>query len=273
MPTGAEPRATDPAGPAVYSGRPVGAGKNTRMGSRAKLYRGQCAVHKRLCCRNKKRWVRVMRTRSVLLGSVLLTATLASVDACAAAQAPGAIQGSSSDGGASTTRGAGMHEFPTADYRGPITQPAYLQQAGIEMTVPTGEPAVTWKQAYENCQTGDAVCDVTATPIVTLATVTTKDAGEAGEGGKIVPLMDRTLAYVITQEGVGCSPVGPPAEAPSRTIPVGPPPGSSTETRTAGRRPGPGDQALSSGFVSCTVINFVDAATGMVLYSVQGPNL
>jgi len=231
------------------------------------------AVPERLCRRIRKWWVRIMRTRSVVLGSLLLTAALASIGACAAAQAPGAIQGSSSHGGPSTISGAAMHESPTAEYRGPITHPASLQQAGIEMNIPKGEPAVTWKQAYENCQTGAASCDVTATPIITLATVTTKGAGEAGEGGRIIPLMDRTLAYVITQEGVRCSPVGPPAEAPRSTISGGSPPGSSTETRTAGRRPGPGDQTLSSGFVSCTFINFVDAATGKVLYSVQGPNL
>lgn len=214
-----------------------------------------------------------MRTRNVLLAAVLLTAALASAGACAAARTPGAAQGSSSDGEVSTPGNAGMHSYPTAEYRGPITQPAYLQQAGIEMTVPTGSPAVTWKQAYQACQTGDAVCDVTATPIITLAAVTARDAGEAGVGGTIVPLMDKTLAYVITQMGVTCAPVGPPPGASGGTSPVGPPPpGSSTES-SADRMPETAGQRSSPGSMSCTVINFVDAATGKVLYSVQGPNL
>lgn len=106
---------------------------------------------------------------------------------------------------------------------------------------------MSWEQAYQNCQTGDGICDSTHTPVITLASVTAKNAGQMGEGDAIIPVMDKTLAYVFTQTGLKCVPAGP-------SRPSGAAPGTVIEQ-------------------SCTLVNFVDATTGKVLYSVSGPDL
>ncbi len=142
---------------------------------------------------------------------------------------------------AGCSSGSGEHDYPPGDYRGPITEHVSLKQVDIEMDVPTGKPAVSWEQAYQNCQTGDGICDSSHPPVITLASVTAKNAGQMGEGDTIIPVMDKTLAYVVTQTGLKCLPVGP--ARPSGAVPSAP---------------------VAE---SCTLVNFIDAKTGTVLYS------
>jgi nitrogenase subunit NifH len=56
--------------------------------------------------------------------------------------------------------------------------------------------------------------------------------------------MNKTLVYVITWTGVTCVRAGGPPEPPGAAVAID----------------------------SCTLLNFIDANSGTVLYSVSGPN-
>jgi hypothetical protein len=139
---------------------------------------------------------------------------------------------------------------PRAAYLGPIPSDVTYDNAGVTLKVPpaNSRPTASWADAYTtNCATGDAICDPTQSPTIYLATATTPSAGDTQPDGSIKPLLQDTLVYVIQWTDVPCTPVGPAA-----------PEGAAASTPTT---------------YSCTILNLVDAETGKVLYSVQGPNL
>lgn len=156
-------------------------------------------------------------------------------------------------GGCATSAGADAQaqpSWPTANYDGPIRARAVYENAGIILDVPSSEQraSVAWSDAYvSNCTTGDAICDPSGPPTIVLAKATTTSAGEEQKDGSIAPIMKDTLVYVVQWTGVPCMPVGP-------------------------MRP-TNETAATAAKHSCTVMNFIDATTGLVLYSVQGPNL
>ena len=135
---------------------------------------------------------------------------------------------------------------PNATYTGPILDPATVAAADVILDLPAARPKTSWQQAYDTCKSGDAVCDPKAAAVISLASATSPNTGQmSSTNSSIVPLMKRTLVYVITQVGVPCAPSGPP--------------------------PGPGTKASTAPVYSCTFVNFVDAANGKVLYSTNGP--
>jgi hypothetical protein len=153
-----------------------------------------------------------------------------------------------SDGAAqSTSTTTGQAVPANVSYVGPITSSATYDGGSISLSVPSSsdQPTASWQSTYANCASGDAICDPAYPMSISLARVTDLQSGTAVPGGSISATLDNTLAYVFSQHNVPCSPVGPPA--------------SSVTTNAAG--------------YECTILNFVDASSGSVLYSVQGPNL
>lgn len=103
---------------------------------------------------------------------------------------------------------------------------------------------VPWSTAYATCLTGDSICDATATPTINLAFVTDDNSGNIQASGEVVPILHHTLSWVITYTDRPCAPAGPATSS---------------------------DTAPSKGTLLCTIINFVSADNGKVLYSFQGP--
>jgi hypothetical protein len=134
-------------------------------------------------------------------------------------------------------------QLPPAIYAGPITSPVRYDNAGIVLEVPaTTTVGVTWSQAYENCRTGEAVCDTSHSPTISLARATTLASGEAGADGSITPAVNDQLVYVIAWNDAIC-----PAPA-----------GPAHNTENAG---------------PCQIVDLIDAASGRVLFSVHGADL
>jgi hypothetical protein len=131
-----------------------------------------------------------------------------------------------------------------------LTAPAAYGDGTIMLAVPAPnrKAAVSWSDAYTvNCGSGEAVCDLSKGPTIVFAEATVTGAGQAQPDGSLEPLVNDALVYVLRWTNVACSPVGP---APS--------PGSTAAPRPA---------------AACTLINLIDAGTGKVLYSLQGPDL
>ena len=148
---------------------------------------------------------------------------------------------------ASTSSGPGL---PRATYSGPLTAPVAYDHGNINLAVPspTRMAAIFWSDAYAvNCGSGDAVCDLSRGPTIVLAEATVTGAGQANQDGSMTPLAKDTLVYVLTWTDVPCGPVGP--------------------------APSPGGTAASRPDVTCTLVDLVDAGTGKVLYSVEGPDI
>jgi hypothetical protein len=128
-----------------------------------------------------------------------------------------------------------------ARYAGPITAP---RSADVSLAVPTAaddHPKISWSQALSTC--GDAQCDpLPDVGTIELALATSPNTGTMRADGSIAPLMHDTLVYVMSWSGAICAESGP---APS---------GGSGPVRTE----------------TCTLLNFVDATTGAVLYSESG---
>jgi hypothetical protein len=134
-----------------------------------------------------------------------------------------------------------------ATFVGALTQELHYENTGFDLRPPGGQTATaTWTQAYDNCLTGDAICDPSISPTIALALVTDPNSGEAQPDGSMKLLLDDTLSYVITYVGVPCRPTG-------GIDPLSP------ESTAA---PAP---------VTCTVLNFISAADAKVIYSFQGP--
>lgn len=132
-------------------------------------------------------------------------------------------------------------------YVGPITAPTSYARGVVTLSVPplSVTPTVSWETAYASCASGNAICEPGVSMTISLASASDTRAGIARSNGSIIPVMNHTLVYVFLQNGAPCAPVGPPssgAAGPARVL-------------------------------SCTILNFVDANTGAVLYSVQGPKL
>ncbi|HEY8728107.1 MAG TPA: hypothetical protein VIL94_00885, partial [Acidothermaceae bacterium] len=96
-------------------------------------------------------------------------------------------------------------------------------------------------QAYAVCAQGSPGCTPLKGPTITLALVTTPNAGNANSDGSIAPLLNHSLTYVLTWDDVEC-PVGGPAGASLNPTP-------------------------QSG---CTAVNYVDANTGQSVYAYDG---
>src|SRR5262245_37958886 len=140
--------------------------------------------------------------------------------------------------------------LPQATYTGPLTAPAAYDNGSITLAVPssTRRAAVSWSDAYVvNCRSGDAVCDLSQGPTIVLAEATVTGAGQAQPDGSLTPLVKDALVYVLKWTDVPCSPVGPARS--------------------------PGDSAVPRPDGTCTLIDLIDAGTGKVLYSVQGPDI
>jgi hypothetical protein len=137
---------------------------------------------------------------------------------------------------------AGSQPLPPAVYGGPVTTEISFDDGDIVLDVPyTTVTGVTWLQAYDNCRPGEAVCDLTRSPQILLASATTLTTGQIEADGSIRPAVKNQLVYVIGWTDVDC-----PA-------PAGPAPSSSES-------------------VSCQIVNLIDAQTGRVLYAVEGPS-
>lgn len=140
--------------------------------------------------------------------------------------------------------------LPVATYAGPLTTTVVYDHGGIALGPPSGtrSAAVSWSEAYTtNCMSGDAICDIDKGPTIVLAVATVTGAGQAQPDGSLTPLVKDTLVYVLTWTDVSC--------------------------RASGPVPSPGGTADPRPDDSCTVVNLVDAGTGKVLYSVQGPDI
>jgi hypothetical protein len=132
--------------------------------------------------------------------------------------------------------------LPPAQFAGNITAPTTNHDTGFTLDPPgDSSPTVSWQSAYATCLTGNSICDPSLAPTISLAKVTDPNSGTANAGGSISPILDHSLVYVITYTGVPCKP--------------------------AGGIPGSDPSAPDS--YSCTVENFVSAADGSVIYSVQ----
>jgi hypothetical protein len=132
-------------------------------------------------------------------------------------------------------------------YVGRIKRATSYGESGISLDVPppSSQPSVSWESAFQkSCATSATGCDQGGPITISLAAATEKQAGQENPDGSIHPVMDNTLVYVISQSGNSCRPVGPAGK--TTTSPV---------------------------TYACTSLNFVDAQTGKVLYSVQSPGL
>ena len=138
----------------------------------------------------------------------------------------------------------GPPSVPPASYVGAIGKTIAYENAGVLLEVPSPTAvAVPWSDAYvNNCKSGEAICDLSQSPTIYLADVTVTSAGQAREDGSIEPLLKGVLAYVIQYDNVPCTPLGPP-------------------------------QAQDTTAYPCTILNFIDANSGKVLYSMQGNEL
>jgi hypothetical protein len=120
-----------------------------------------------------------------------------------------------------------------------------MSAAGITLGVPAAGAVatITPNGAYVDSCSSDGVCDKGSAPTIQLAVVTDPNGGQVSVGGSMAPVMDYTLAYMLTWTNVPCAPAGAPVGA--------------TPTPT-----------------TCTLVDFVDANTGKTLYGLQhsGPN-
>lgn len=148
-------------------------------------------------------------------------------------------------GCARSTSAVGASPLLNATYSGPIVAPAIVA-ADVILQVPAVQPQISWLQAYDACKSGEGTCDQQTAAVISLALATSPNAGGISSAdSSIRPLVHGTLVYVITQVGVPCAATGMPA--------------------------GPGTKPTTASVYSCTFVNFVDAATGKVLYSTNGP--
>ncbi len=141
----------------------------------------------------------------------------------------------------------GSHGQPDGVYVGPMAEAATLDHGGLILKPParSDTPMASPETAYETCLSGESLCGSKTGPTISLAVVTTPSAGTAGPSGTVVPLIDNELVYVMTWTDYQCVPAGPVR-----------PSGSGSEKPQ-----------------TCTVLNFISAATGKTLYSADGTEL
>ena len=153
--------------------------------------------------------------------------------------------GSESSG---TTLTTGSPTAPAAPvYAGPIATAEKIDNDAIVLMPPTNPKSavISPLSAYLVCSNGTGVCGNNSAASISLATVTTLKAGEPGENGTIIPLINNALVYVLRWKGEPCSPAGVTPGAPSA------PP------RT----------------YACGIVDFVDAVSGRSLYALEGPTV
>lgn len=183
---------------------------------------------------------RKLRTVGPAVPVLLLTA-------CASAPltlSNGGPAASSTSAAAGSSSGGAPVLAPLTD-EGRLTAPTTYEQSGISLAPPlSGDaPSVTPQAAYNDCLSGDAICSPGISPTIVLARVTDMHSGTQGPDGSLIPLMNNRLVFVLRFDGEMC-------------VPAGVLPGS----------PAPQPQP-------CSAVNFIDAATGAVIYSVQGAKL
>jgi hypothetical protein len=150
--------------------------------------------------------------------------------------------------GTSAKAGGGEPSLPAAIYAGAVTANVEYADGGIILKVPptSANARASWSDAYvASCMSGDAICDVGKKPMIFLAVATIGIAGEAQKDGSLRPVVEDKLVFVMQYTNVPCTGSGPPRRK-ERTTPT---------------------------MSFCTVLNFIDADSGRVLYSVQGPAL
>ncbi len=174
-------------------------------------------------------------------------------------------------------------ELPTPGYAGAITAPISYGDTGISLAVPpsSSQPSVSWEAAFQNCSTHQAICSPSSPITISLASATEKQAGQQNADGSLVPIMDNTLVYVISQSAVPCRPVGPARPTGNNGNPTGntgnPTGNSKGQAGPAGKpigNSGPGvvdsgQPTTTLADYSCTVLNFINANTGVAIYSVK----
>lgn len=104
-------------------------------------------------------------------------------------------------------------------------------------------PAISPATAFALCVSWACVAHQTAH--ITLAEVTTPNAGDMDSAGAITPLIDHDLTYVLTWSGVPCHPLGGDAVNAAR---------------------------LQAQTYVCTNVVLIRATTGAVAYGVSGTN-
>jgi hypothetical protein len=122
---------------------------------------------------------------------------------------------------------------------------------GVTLDIPPSSAAtgVSWSGAYAtNCESSAAICPADQTATVFLAVATISNAGEEQKDGSLRPLLSGALVFVIQYTGEPCVRNGP--------IPL------------------PDQTALATPTTQlCAVLNFVDAHTGKMVYTLEGPDL
>lgn len=137
------------------------------------------------------------------------------------------------------------YDSPT--YTGPIASDKNYVEPGIYLQPPqsSSSPSASYNDAFSDCTTGANICAPGYPISISLAVATDDQAGQEGASGSIIPVMNATLVYVVSQTGIPCIPVGPGGGGSSTTIPT----------------------------YHCTVLEFVDANSGKALYAVSSPGL
>ena len=142
-----------------------------------------------------------------------------------------------------TTKGASP--APAFIYLGPQRAHEVFARGDFVYDPPPegAKPAISPARALALCVSGACVAHQTAH--ITLADVTTPNAGNMDSAGGITPLLDHALTYVLTWSGVPCHPLGGDAVNAARV------------------------QAQT---YFCTNVVLIRATTGVVAYGVSGTN-
>jgi len=183
------------------------------------------------------------KSRSRRIGSSLLLITPLLLAACGSSSS---LQTRSEPtDGSSFSSQTSPPKLPPLINKGRLVTAETYSQSGISLAPPlsTDAASVSIQTAYNDCLSGDALCSQTTSPTIVLARVTDLHSGTATADGGLLPLMDNRLMYVLRFDGDLCVPAG--------VIPG---------------KPAPTPQP-------CSVVNFIDASTGAVIYSVQGQHL
>jgi len=206
--------------------------------------------------RRRNRLIRDSRHKS-LPAALAVTGLLVvlGVVGCGAA-GPNGVQVQASGGGPSKPLSAPPPSVPylskdmaalTSNYSGRLATPKSYKDISLTLEVPSSKDVATlpWAAAFSTCAGGGAMC-FAGTPVgISLAKATDLNTGSANADGSISPALNKTLVYLLKQSNIACRPTGGPA-------------GLTTTSVAAS---------------VCTVLNFVDANTGKVLFIVESPGL
>lgn len=179
-------------------------------------------------------------------GSALVTGSTSPTSSPSISQSNSAISCPNSSPGISSSSSSPTPSVsPTAPtwpagacYVGDVPGPSYDSRVGVSLTTPLPNQTAekVWTSVFASCLTGDAICDPGVAAVVSLAVATSTSAGHADPSGKLIPLMSNQLVYVLEQDGISCRAAGP---------------AGATQTDHL-----------------CNGLNFIDADTGAVMYSV-----